>query len=161
MRPTLGFYSLSGWTSHHKNSWKLEAERLDVVMIVSLWNLTGISAALLPMCLSNFRAIEKVWTRISRFRNFARSCGKDANPLNEKRPRWRSAEIRWKLMEMHLKLLLMVPSPSWMYQFVFYHFAVIIWCPMDVPVNLLVDALSTYNSYSILYIYIYIQWLLM
>ena len=32
------------------------ATRLDVIMIVSLWNLTGISAALLPRCLSIFRA---------------------------------------------------------------------------------------------------------
>ena len=28
-----------------------EAVRLDVIMIVSLWNLTGISTALLSMCL--------------------------------------------------------------------------------------------------------------
>ena len=38
-------------------SWSLGAARLDIITIVSLWNLTGISAALLSRCLSNFRAI--------------------------------------------------------------------------------------------------------
>ena len=47
-------------TSYRQILWRLEAARLDVMMIVSLWNLTGISAALLPICLSNFRAIGKV-----------------------------------------------------------------------------------------------------
>ena len=32
--------------------------RLDVMNFVSLWNWTGISAALLPRCLPNFRAID-------------------------------------------------------------------------------------------------------
>ena len=44
--------------------------------IALLWNLTGISAALLPRFLSNYRAIGKVKTRTSRLRDFARSCGK-------------------------------------------------------------------------------------
>ena len=39
-------------TSYCKISWSLKAVRL-----VSLWNLTGTLAALLPRCLSNFRAI--------------------------------------------------------------------------------------------------------
>ena len=50
-------------------------------MIVSLWNLTGISAALLPRYLLNFRAIGKVQTRISRLRDFTRSCGKTSYRL--------------------------------------------------------------------------------
>ena len=54
-----GLYSLSDKTSYRQISWSLEAARLSVIMIVSLWNLTGISAALLPRCLSNFKAIEK------------------------------------------------------------------------------------------------------
>ena len=58
--PGQGLYSLSGKTSYRQISWSLEAARLSVIVIVSLWNLTGISAALLPRCLSNFRAIEKV-----------------------------------------------------------------------------------------------------
>ena len=56
---TLSLYSLSGRTTYRQISWSLEAARLDVIMIVSLWNLTDISAALLLKCLSNIRAIEK------------------------------------------------------------------------------------------------------
>ena len=41
-------YSLSGKTSYSQISRSLEALRFNRVMIVSLWNLTGISAALLP-----------------------------------------------------------------------------------------------------------------
>ena len=63
-------------TSYRKFSWRLEATRLDVLMIVSLRDLTGISAALLPRCLSNFRGIGKVEIWISRLRDFTRSCGK-------------------------------------------------------------------------------------
>ena len=55
-----GFYSLSGKTSYRQISWSLEAARLDVAMAVSLWNLTGTSAAALPRYLSNFRAIGDV-----------------------------------------------------------------------------------------------------
>ena len=73
---TQGLYSLSGWTSYRKISWSLEVARFGVKMIASLWNLTDISVALLPMCLSNFKAIGKVWTWISRLRDFTRSCGK-------------------------------------------------------------------------------------
>ena len=54
------FYSLCGKTSYRQLSWSPEAARLSVIVIVSHWNLTGISAAFLPRCLSNFRAIEKV-----------------------------------------------------------------------------------------------------
>ena len=71
-----GLYSLSGKTFYHQLSRNPEAARLDVIMIVSQWNLTGISTALLPMCLSNFRAIGKVIARISRLRDLTRSCGK-------------------------------------------------------------------------------------
>ena len=55
---THGLYSLSGRTSCRKISWSLEAARLDIIMIISLLNLTGISA--LPRCLSNFGTIGKV-----------------------------------------------------------------------------------------------------
>ena len=41
----LGLYSLSGKKSYHKISWSLKAVGLDVVMIISFWNLTGKSAA--------------------------------------------------------------------------------------------------------------------
>ena len=55
---TLGLYSLSGKTSYRQISWSLKTVRLDVIMFVPLWNLTGVSAA--PRYLSNFRAIGKV-----------------------------------------------------------------------------------------------------
>ena len=55
-----GLYSLSGKTSYRQISWSLKAARLDVAMGVSLWNLTGTSAAALPRYLPNFRAIGKV-----------------------------------------------------------------------------------------------------
>ena len=37
---TTGLYSLSGGTSYRQITWSLAAARLDVIMIVSLWNLT-------------------------------------------------------------------------------------------------------------------------
>ena len=81
-----GLYSLSGKTSYRQISWSLEAGRLGVIMIVSRWNLTCISAALLPRCLLNFRAIAKVQTRISRLRGFTRPCGKTAYRLVNRGP---------------------------------------------------------------------------
>ena len=45
-------------------------------MFRSPWNLTGGSAVILPSRLSNFIAIEKLWTYISRLQDFARSGGK-------------------------------------------------------------------------------------
>ena len=53
----LGLYSLSGKMSNHEISWNLEASRLGVMMIASFWNLTDISAATLPRCMSDFRAV--------------------------------------------------------------------------------------------------------
>ena len=82
-----GLYSLSDKTSYRQISWSLEAARLGFIMIVSLWNLTGISAALLPRCLLNFRAILKVKTRISRLRDFTRSCGKTSYRLVNRGPK--------------------------------------------------------------------------
>ena len=70
-----GLYSLSSKKFYRQISWSLGAARLDVIMIVSLWNLTGILAALLPRCLSHFRTFGKVQTRISRLRDFTKSCG--------------------------------------------------------------------------------------
>ena len=63
-------------TSYRQISWGLEGRRLHVIMIVSLWNLTGISTALLSRCLSNSREIRKVMIQISRLRDFTTSCGK-------------------------------------------------------------------------------------
>ena len=83
-------HSLSGKTSgkasYRPNSWSLETARLDVIMVVSHWTLTGSSAALLPRCPSNFKRIKKVWTRISRLRDFTGSCGKTYVRLANKDP---------------------------------------------------------------------------
>ena len=77
---------------------RLEAARLDVAMVVSLWNLTGTSAAALPRYLPNFRAIGKVWTRISRLRDFTRSCGKTSYRLVNRGPEVCSNEdVCWEL----------------------------------------------------------------
>ena len=55
-----GLYSISGKTLYHQISWSLEAMTPNIIMIVSLWNLTGISTAKLPRGLSNVRGIRKV-----------------------------------------------------------------------------------------------------
>ena len=55
-----GLYSLSSKTSYRKISWSLEAARFGFRLFQSLWNLTGTSAAALPWCLSNFRAIRSL-----------------------------------------------------------------------------------------------------
>ena len=68
----LGLYSLSGKTSYRKISWSLEAARFGFKLFQSLWNLAGTSAALLPRCLSNFRAIRPLQHPISRLRDFTR-----------------------------------------------------------------------------------------
>ena len=81
-----GFYSLSGKMSYHMISWSLEAARLDVIIIASLWNSTGISAVLLQRCLSNCGVIWKVWTQISRLRDFTRFAGKTSYCLVNRDP---------------------------------------------------------------------------
>ena len=53
-------FSLSGKMSYHLVSWGLEVARLDVVMIVSLWYLRGVSTTPMPRYLSNSRVIGKV-----------------------------------------------------------------------------------------------------
>ena len=72
----LGPVSISEKTSFRKISLSLEATRSVLWIVVSLWNWTGMSAALLPRCLSNFRAIGQFLIQISRLRDFTRSYGK-------------------------------------------------------------------------------------
>ena len=67
-----GPVSISDKTSYCKISSSLEVVRFVCRIVRSLWNLTGTSAALLPVCLSNF----KVMRSISRLRDFTRSYGK-------------------------------------------------------------------------------------
>ena len=51
----LGLYSLSGRMSYRMISWSLEATRFRFRIFQSIGNLTGILAATLPSCLSNFK----------------------------------------------------------------------------------------------------------
>ena len=80
-----GLYSLSGKTSYHKISWSLEAARFGSKLFQSLWNLAGTSAALLPRCLSNFRAM-LLQHPISRLRDFTRFGGKTSYRLVNRGP---------------------------------------------------------------------------
>ena len=77
----LGLYSLSGKTSYRKILWSLEAARFGFKLFQSLWNLAGTSAALLPRCLSNFRAIRPLQHTISRLRDFTTFGGKTSYRL--------------------------------------------------------------------------------
>ena len=82
----LGLYSLSDKTSYRKISWSLEAARFGFKLFQSLWNLAGTSAALLPRCLSNFRAIRPLQHPISRLRDFTRFGGKTSYRLVNRGP---------------------------------------------------------------------------
>ena len=74
--PLLSLYSLSRRTSYHKISWSLEAAIFGYLLFRWLCNLTGTSAAPLPRCLLNCRAIPSLWHRISRLRYLTSFCGK-------------------------------------------------------------------------------------
>ena len=56
MRNVQGIVSISDMTSYFKISQSLETVRFVSSIIRSLWNMTGTSAALLPKCLSYFKA---------------------------------------------------------------------------------------------------------
>ena len=89
-----GLYSLSGKTSYCKVSWSLEAARFGFKLFQLLWNLAGTSAALLPRCLSNFRAIRPLQPPISRLREFTIFGGKTSYRLVNRGPgleTWASA----------------------------------------------------------------------
>ena len=53
-------YSQSGRTPYRKISWSLKAARFRFRLFQSLWNLTGISAAVLPKNLSNLRGVRSL-----------------------------------------------------------------------------------------------------
>ena len=72
----LGPVWISEKTSFRKISSSLEAARFVFRIVRSLWNLTGTSAAVLPMCLSNFKTIRQFKVPISWLRVFTRSCEK-------------------------------------------------------------------------------------
>ena len=81
-----GLFSQSVKTSHRQISSRSRAIGCYWIIIVSPWYFTCISTALLPMCLPNFRAIEKVETRISGLQDLARFCGKTCARLGNKGP---------------------------------------------------------------------------
>ena len=67
--------------SYRKISLSVEAARLTVYIIASLWILTGTSEAVLPRCLSNFRAIKKIQDKISQLRDLTRSYDKTSSDI--------------------------------------------------------------------------------
>ena len=83
-----GLCSLSSKTSYCLISLSIEAAILGVLTIVSLWNLRATAETLLSRCLLNFTAIWKVQIRISRLRDFTRSCGKTSNRFVNKDQEW-------------------------------------------------------------------------
>ena len=94
-----GLYSLSGKTSYRKISWSLEAARFGISLFQSLWNLAGTSAALLPRCLSNFRAIRPLQHPISRLRDFTRFGGKTSYRLVNRGPEQRTPKkVLWTVL---------------------------------------------------------------
>ena len=76
LQKVLGPVSISEKTSFRKILSSLEAARFVFRIIRSLCNLTGTSAAVLPMCLSNFKAIRQFKVPISWLRDFTRSYEK-------------------------------------------------------------------------------------
>ena len=87
-----GLYSLSRKTSYRKISWSLDVARFGLKLFQSLWNLAGTSVALLPRCLSNFRAIRPLQHPISRLRDFTRFGGKTSYRLVNRGP----DPLQWK-----------------------------------------------------------------
>ena len=87
------FTSGINWVSFHYASyrkilWSLEGARFGFTLFQSLWKLTGTSAAVLPRCLSNFRAILSISSEhpISRLRDFTRFGGKTSYHLVNRGP---------------------------------------------------------------------------
>ena len=88
-------YSLSSKTSYHQILWSLVAVRLSVIIIVSLRNLPGISAALLPSCLSIFRAILEKFLPGSHVFETSWDLVVRCPSIGEQGPRWHAAS--WSL----------------------------------------------------------------
>ena len=82
----LGPVSISDMTSYRKISRSLDAARLVVQIIVSLWNLTGTLAAVLLRCLSKFRAIGQFLPSISWLRDFTRFYNKTSYRILKQGP---------------------------------------------------------------------------
>ena len=83
--PSRDLYSLTGRSSYRK-IWNLEAMIFGFRTFQSLWKLTGILAAALPRCLSNYWAIRSLYHAISRPRDFTRFGGKTSHHLANRGP---------------------------------------------------------------------------
>ena len=98
-----GPVSISEKMSYRKISWSLEAARFVLRIVWSLWNLTGTSAALLPMCLSNFKTIRQFKVPISWLLVFTRSYDKTSFRILRRGPGCYQWEVsRWGLI--HLRI---------------------------------------------------------
>ena len=105
----MGPVSISEKTSYCKISWSLEAARFVFRIVRSLWNLTGTSAAVLPMCLSNCKAIRQFKVPISWLRDFTISYEKTSFRILRRGPEscwWKTRPIQLLLMTWLLGLLL-------------------------------------------------------
>ena len=76
-----GPVSLSNKTSYSKISLSLEAARFVFRIVRSLWNLTGALAAVLLMCVSNFKVMQWFKLLISLLRTFTRSYNKTSHRI--------------------------------------------------------------------------------
>ena len=76
-------YSLSHKTSYHQILWTREAARLNVMMIVTLWNLSGISQ---PCCRGACQVSERLEKSKPESRGFEGSYDKTSVPLMNKGP---------------------------------------------------------------------------
>ena len=83
-----GPVSISEKMSFRKISLSLEAAKFVFRIVRSLWNLTGTSAAVLPMCPSNFKAIQQFKVPISWLRDFTRSYEKTSLHILRRGPGW-------------------------------------------------------------------------
>ena len=89
----MGPVSTSDKTSYRKISWSLEAARFVSKIVRSLWNLTGTSAAVLPTCQSNFKAMRWFKLPISQLRDFARSYDKTSYRILKRGPGHKYAHV--------------------------------------------------------------------
>ena len=79
-QPLTGLYPLSGRTSYCTITWSLKALRFGFWLFKTLWNCTGMSAAVLPRCLSNCKTAR--WSHyIVWLRDFTRFGGKTSYRL--------------------------------------------------------------------------------
>ena len=85
-RKHLGPVSISDKTSYGKISQRLVVARFVFRIVRSLCNLTDISSVLLPMGLSNFRAIRRFKLPISWLSDFARSYDKTSYKILKRGP---------------------------------------------------------------------------